>query len=242
MTLALLEFYALSGVDSLIEEEFYDYVAEPVKASPQKQAVILPFTAPVQVASNAADIVREANSLDELKAMLLAFEGCYLKKMANKTIFGMGNPQASIMVIGDAPDADEDREGTPFAGEAGELFTKMMRAININREDIYITPFIPWRPPGNKVATVQEIAVCLPFLKRQIELVKPQFLLIFGTSASNSLLGTSDPILKTRGKWAEYEGVKALATITPATLLKQPLQKKLVWADLLAFKAEALHP
>jgi uracil-DNA glycosylase len=200
----------------------------------------LPFTAPVQAANIAADHAREANSLDELKAILQAFEGCALAKTAKNTVFGAGHPNASIMIIGDAPDDDEDREGHAFAGASGELFTKMMRAINLSREDIYITPFIPWRPPGNRVATAQEIAVCLPFLKRQIELVKPQFLLIFGTSACNSLLGTSDPILKTRGKWADYEGMKAISTIAPAALLKQPLQKKLVWADLLSFKAEAL--
>ena len=181
------------------------------KPQPVTVAAVAPSAAPVRPAisalaqtsvaacKNARELCEKATSLDELKQLVNSFEGCALKFNAKSTVFGSGNPQAEILIIGEAPGADEDRLGLPFVGRSGHLLDKMLAAIGVNRESVYITNILPWRPPGNRTPTDGEVAVCLPFLKRQIELIKPQVLLLLGGSAANAVLDNAEPISKMRG-------------------------------------------
>jgi DNA polymerase len=187
---------------------------------------------------NARDICERSQNLEELKAAVEKFEGCSLKLTSNKTVFGSGNPNSKLMIIGEAPGADEDRIGEPFVGRSGQLLDKMLKSIGIDRNGSYITNVLPWRPPGNRTPTDAEVAVCIPFLKRQIELIKPEIILVLGGSAANSLLDNEEPISRLRGKWLEYrtpkgEKIDLLASFHPAYLLRNPAQKSKVWADLL---------
>lgn len=190
------------------------------------------------IAKNARELCSKASSLDELKDLVQKFDGCNLKKTAANTVFGDGSPHARVVLIGEAPGADEDRIGSPFVGKCGKLLDKMLAAININRADCYITNVLPWRPPGNRTPTDEEVAICLPFLKRQIELIKPDFLLLLGGIALKSLLDVPDSISRTRGKWLEYvideqKTAQVLATYHPSYLLRSPSQKAKVWGDFL---------
>ena len=190
---------------------------------------------------NARDITQNAKTLEELRDILLNFEGCSLKNTAANTVFGDGNPEAKIMLIGEAPGADEDRIGKPFVGRCGKLLDKMLEAININRSSCYITNILPWRPPGNRTPTDDELALCLPFLKRQIELINPDYILLLGGIALKSLMETNDSISKSRGKWFEYnisseKTALVLATFHPSYLLRSSLQKQKSWMDLIRLK------
>ncbi len=208
------------------------YIApSPVKISPHLAAFD-------NIAKNARELCSKASSLPELRELVQQFDGCNLKKTAASTVFGDGSPQARVVLIGEAPGADEDRIGSPFVGKCGKLLDKMLAAININRADCYITNVLPWRPPGNRTPTDEEIAICLPFLKRQIELIKPDFLLLLGGIALKSLLDIPDSISRTRGKWLDYvideqKSAQVLATYHPSYLLRSPSQKAKVWSDLL---------
>ncbi|MBE6450788.1 MAG: uracil-DNA glycosylase [Alphaproteobacteria bacterium] len=191
-----------------------------------------------EACKNARDLCLKANSLSELRSMVENFEGCSLKLTAKSTVFGAGNEQADIMLIGEAPGADEDRLGSPFVGKSGHLLDKILNCISVKREDVYITNILPWRPPGNRTPTDAEIAVCLPFLRRQIELVKPKILLLLGASAANAVLDNNEPISRLRGRWLEYttsskETILTLATFHPAFLLRNSAQKAKTWADFL---------
>ncbi len=195
------------------------------------------------VYKNARDICSKASNLDELKGILQNFDGCNLKNTAANTVFGDGSSQARIMLIGEAPGADEDRIGRPFVGRCGKLLDKMFSAMQLNRNDCYITNVLPWRPPGNRTPTDEEIAVCLPFLKRQIELIQPDFLLLLGGIALKSVMDVSDSISRTRGKWLEYKisdnkTAQVLATYHPSYLLRSSAQKAKVWVDLIRLKKE----
>ena len=209
-----------------------NHVVEAKKAINNQQSIIF---------KNAKDITKNAKNLDELREVLLNFEGCGLKNTAANTVFGDGNPNAKIMLIGEAPGADEDRIGKPFVGRCGKLLDKMLEAINIDRSSCYITNILPWRPPGNRTPTDDELALCLPFLKRQIELINPDYILLLGGIALKSLMETSDSISRSRGKWLEYQisqDKKAfvLATFHPSYLLRSAQQKSKSWADLLRLK------
>ncbi|MBP5352582.1 MAG: uracil-DNA glycosylase [Alphaproteobacteria bacterium] len=187
---------------------------------------------------NAVELCQKAQTLDDLKALMEDFSGCSLKFSANSTVFGYGNPQAELMIIGEAPGADEDRMGEPFVGRSGKLLSKMLAAIGIEREDCYITNVLPWRPPGNRTPTDGEVAVCLPFLKRQIELVGPKIILLLGGSAANTLLNCSDSVSSLRGKFVDYttENGTIIPTLTsyhPAFLLRSAAQKAKAWSDFL---------
>lgn len=187
---------------------------------------------------NAREICAKSQTLAELKKSMESFEGCSLKFSANSTVFGYGNPKAEVMLIGEAPGADEDMAGEPFVGRSGHLLTKMLQAIKINREDCYITNVLPWRPPGNRTPTDGEVAVCLPFLKRQIELVKPKYLFLLGGSAANALLENNESISHLRGKFIDYtlsDGtiIPTLASFHPAYLLRSPLHKARAWSDFM---------
>ena len=195
----------------------------------------------VSVASkNAMALCQNAQSIDDLKDILQKFEGCGLKKTAASTILGEGSIEAKIMLIGEAPGADEDRIGRPFVGRCGQLLDKMLCSISLNREECYITNVLPWRPPGNRTPTDEELAVCLPFVKRQIELIKPDFILLLGKIALKSVLDTPESVSRVRGKWFEYDvedkKIQVLATFHPSYLLRSTAQKSKTWVDLLRLK------
>ncbi len=186
-----------------------------------------------------------AETLDELREEVRAFDGCPLKRTAMNLVFADGNPKARIMLVGEAPGEDEDRQGLPFVGPSGKLLDKMLAGIGLDRSGVYIANVIFWRPPGNRSPTDAELAACLPFVERHISLVKPDILVGMGGVAVKTLLGASEGITRLRGKWTDYsprhekwEGrvLPFLPIYHPAYLLRQPAAKRQVWQDLLSLK------
>jgi DNA polymerase len=235
-----LDWYILAGVTETCSDKVClveDSIT--VSSSPEKN---VQTRSPVSnVLKNARDICSTAQTLEELKALLMKFDGCSLKNTANSTVFGEGNTNAKVMLIGEAPGADEDRIGRPFVGKCGKLLDKMLSAISVKREDCYISNVLPWRPPGNRTPTDEEIAICLPFLRTQIELINPDFILLLGGIALKSVMDCSDSISRTRGKWMEYSTsqgkvIPVLATYHPSYLLRSSSQKSRAWTDLLRLK------
>jgi DNA polymerase len=222
-------------------------------APPRAAAVAPPPVAPVSprqfpavtgdaaVMMTARSSARAAGGLDELQATLAGFDGCSLKATAKNLCFYRGAAQARLMLIGEAPGRDEDLQGKPFVGRAGQLLDRMLAAIGLSEADVHITNIVYWRPPGNRTPTPQEAQVCRPFLERQVELVAPDFVLLLGGAAAKEVLGVTDGIMRIRGKWREItlgeRKVRALATLHPAYLLRTPAAKRLAWRDLLAVKA-----
>jgi DNA polymerase len=208
----------------------------PQAAAPPAAAPLSPDAA-VMAARAAA---RSVKTLDELRESLRAFDGCALKGMAKQLVFADGNPQARVMLVGEAPGRDEDIEGLPFVGRSGRLLDRMLAAIGLDRTKVYIANIIPWRPPGNRTPTPQESAICLPFIQRQIELADPDILVCLGGPATQTLLGVKEGIMKTRGRWFDYDTgtrrIRALATLHPAYLLRSPAAKRQAWRDFLALK------
>ncbi|MBV8472681.1 MAG: uracil-DNA glycosylase [Hyphomicrobiales bacterium] len=256
-----LRWWAEAGVDLAIDETPHDRFAEsaarPARAAaePARQAstapaaarqpapprvapaAAAPIAAPDEAAPSAQEIVAAARDLDELRDALSRFEGCGLKATATQLVFADGSPNARIMLVGEAPGADEDRLDRPFVGRAGQLLDRMLASIGLDRTKVYIANVVPWRPPGNRTPTPQETAICLPFMRRQIALVNPSLLVCLGASATQTLLGTKDGITRARGVWREYAGddgqtIKALPMFHPAYLLRQPASKREAWADL----------
>jgi DNA polymerase len=250
---AVLEFYMNAGVDVTCGEKpvsLMSALTEPVHKplEPAETATLQsrPGTSHLALDTNQAvksadDVCAKATNLDELRKIVESFDGCNLKNTASHTVLGDGNPQARIVFVGEAPGADEDRIGRPFVGKCGQLLDKMLAAIGLDRTVCYICNVLPWRPPGNRSPSDAEIAVCLPFLKRQIELVNPDYLCVLGAVAAKALLGTEDTISKLRGKWMVYENaqgkpIQALASYHPSYLLRTPAQKSKSWADFLRLK------
>jgi uracil-DNA glycosylase len=255
---ALLQWYAEAGVDLAVDETPHDRFAA---VQPQPAEVALPAARPLAVARTPApaapikiaamppdDAVNEARqrasgaaSLDELRQLLAEFNGCSLKATASRLVFADGAPGSRVMCVGEAPGAEEDREGLPFVGRSGKLLDRMLAAIGLDRGQVYIANIIPWRPPGNRTPTPQETAICLPFIRRQIELANPDILVCLGGPSAQTLLQQREGILKLRGNWFDYalgdRTIRALPTLHPAYLLRQPQQKRLAWRDLLALKA-----
>jgi DNA polymerase len=263
----LIAFYLDAGVDVLLDEESVDRFADEVITSRQVRDGPVPPTvpspdrlrrtglpvpdegktpvqAPPPVPEAAIMAAREAaggaQTLDELRALLDAFEGCMLRATATQLVFAAGNPAARVMFVGEAPGRDEDISGVPFVGRSGQLLDRMMAAIGLDRGSAYIANVVPWRPPGNRTPTPQETAICLPFIRRQIELADPDILVCLGQPATQTLLGTKEGITRTRGRWLKFDTgtreIAALATYHPAFLLRSPLQKRLAWRDFLALK------
>jgi uracil-DNA glycosylase family 4 len=187
------------------------------------------------IIKQANDVAASAKTLDDLKSAVQNFDGLSLKKTATQIVFADGNPEAKIMVIGDAPGADEDRQGKPFVGVSGQLLDKIFDCINLNRGDsLYISNILNWRPPGNRTPTKEEMDIAHPFIKRHIELINPDMLVLCGGVAAQTLLQSKESISRLRGKIHDYdETTKAIATYHPAFLLRTPLQKKKVWQDML---------
>jgi len=183
------------------------------------------------------------NTLEELEAAIRAFEGSSLKKTAIHTVFAGGNPNhAKVMLVGEAPGADEDRQGKPFVGLSGQLLDKIFASIGLNRSQMYITNIVPWRPPGNRQPTTAEMTLFLPFVKKHIELVKPKILVLAGGTSLKTLFDTAEGITRVRGKWLHYKASDALPPIPtmaiyhPAYLLRSPSRKQDVWQDVLTIK------
>lgn len=212
--------------------------AASVSAGGDRQVTTALAQATIDAGNNARDLCKSIGSLEELKFLVENFDGCSLKFTASHTVFGDGCPEAKVVFVGEAPGADEDRVGRPFVGRSGQLLDKMMNAVGLNRENCYIANVLPWRPPGNRTPTDGEIAVCLPFLKRQIDIINPDYLFVLGGSAANALLDMQESISRLRGRWLEYKNssgksIRVLASFHPAYLLRNSGQKAKAWADLL---------
>lgn len=194
-------------------------------------------------AARARELARNAATLEELREILAAFDGCNLKTTAKNLVFADGNPEAPLMLVGEAPGRDEDLEGLPFVGRSGQLLDRMLAAIGRDRGSAYIANVIPWRPPGNRTPTPQETEICRPFIERMIELVNPKVLVNLGGPSAKTLLNTTEGILRLRGNWRVHTtaagiAIPAMPTLHPAYLLRNPAHKKLAWRDFLEVKAK----
>jgi uracil-DNA glycosylase family 4 len=262
----LIGFYLDAGADALIGEEPVDRMAEeappPVRspakdiesvqlgpkapprmrteAAADRRAAAAPPASPEVAVMAAREAARNAKTLDELRSLLVDFEGCALRATATQLVFADGTPGSRVMFVGEAPGYEEDISGRPFVGRSGKLLDLMMGAIGLDRTTAYIANVVPWRPPGNRTPTPQETAICLPFIRRQIELANPDILVCLGGPAMQTLLGTKDGITRSRGRWFPFDSgsreIRALATFHPAFLLRSPLQKRFAWRDFLALK------
>ncbi|MGP9813433.1 uracil-DNA glycosylase [Rhodopseudomonas sp. NSM] len=258
----LLAFYLESGVDCALNDEpvnrmLDDEIVAPARAElraaeppsrlettrPVGVQPVIPSSAAVPLVPEAAIVsAREAAAtaptLEALRALMEQFDGCALRSTATRLVFADGNPQARLMLVGEAPGREEDIEGLPFVGRSGKLLDLMLAAIGLDRSQVYIANVIPWRPPGNRTPTPQETQICLPFIRRQIELVNPAILVTLGNPSTQTLLSTRDGIMRTRGRWFDYDTgtrmIRALPTLHPAYLLRQPTYKRLAWQDLRA--------
>jgi uracil-DNA glycosylase len=261
----LLAFYLEAGVDCALTDAPVNRLSDPETAPPppgpeprqtpparsfmQSSAAIPAAHAEAAVTPEVAihsarEAARTAPSLEALRDLLEKFDGCALKSTATRLVFADGNPQARVMFVGEAPGREEDLEGLPFVGRSGKLLDRMIAAIGLDRTSAYIANVIPWRPPGNRTPTPQETQICLPFIQRQIELVNPDVLVTLGNPSTQTLLSTREGIMKTRGKWFDYDTgtrvIRAIATFHPAYLLRSPSYKRMSWQDLRAI-AKALQ-
>lgn len=260
----LLAFYLEAGVDCALMDEPVNRLADidtaparpaadpaagdapkrPTLASMQPGVPARPaMPAKIEIAPEVAiaaarDAARTAPTLAALRGLMETFEGCALKSTATQLVFADGNPQARIMFVGEAPGRDEDIEGLPFVGQAGKLLDKMLAAIGLDRSGVYISNVIAWRPPGNRTPTLQETQICVPFIQRHIELVDPDILVTLGNPATQTLLQTKDGIMKSRGRWVDYDTgtrkIRAIASFHPEYLLRSPGYKRMAWVDLRA--------
>jgi len=257
----LLAFYLEAGVDCALMDEPVNRLAdpdllptapeaapprllrEPSAAMPAAPRADLAMGPDVAIAA-AREAARTAPSLEALRALLENFDGCALKHTATRLVFADGNPAARVMFVGEAPGREEDIEGLPFVGRSGKLLDRMIAAIGLDRNKVYIANVIPWRPPGNRTPTPQETQICLPFIQRQIELVNPDVLVTLGNPSTQTLLSTREGIMRTRGKWFDYDTgtrtIRAIASFHPAYLLRSPSYKRMSWQDLRAI-AKALE-
>jgi DNA polymerase len=263
---ALLRWYIEAGADEAIGENPVDRFAEraapaaaakpsalvaeaPPQQAPRPSAPAsptTPMTSPATLAQSPAALGARAiaegcASLAELEAAVRAFDGCGLKKTAMNTVFADGDPQGGLVVVGEAPGADEDRIGRPFVGRSGQLLDRMLQAIGIDRSRAYIMNTLYWRPPGNRPPTDQEVAACLPFVQRQIVLARPRVVLLCGNAPIRTLIGQTG-ITRLRGRWFELalpgaeKSLTALATFHPSYLLRTPGDKQKAWRDLISLQ------
>jgi DNA polymerase len=192
--------------------------------------------------ATATALAAAARTLDELKEAIAGFNGLSLKATATNLVFADGNPQARLMLIGEAPGAEEDRRGVPFVGAAGQLLDRMLAAIGHDRTDSYITNIVNWRPPGNRKPSPAEMTLCRPFIERHIALMNPAVIVLLGDTAAKTLTNKTEGITRLRGKWHSWSdpdsgaNIPMLPTFHPAFLLRSPAQKREAWADLLAVK------
>lgn len=249
---ALLDWYAAAGIDLAVSDEPIDQFAAqsalqrasagpaPLPQAPVATAQIKPPVEEEASPEEARVLAASAATLEALEAAMASFSGSTLKQRATQLVFADGNPEGRVMLIGEAPGREEDLQGKPFVGRSGQLLDRMLKAIGLDRTQVYIANTVPWRPPGNRTPTPVEIEFCLPFLHRQIALASPEFIVSLGAPAAQTLLGEPVSITRVRGKWREIDitgrPLKLLPTFHPAFLLRQPAQKALAWRDMLALK------
>ena len=261
--LTALRWYADNGVHEAILEQAEDYTIAPAMPStsemlasmragtpPQPQQQSAPaFLGKSDALEEAIKLAASANNLNELREAISKFDGIAIKKTASNLVFSDGNPKAKIMVIGEAPGADEDREGKPFVGASGALLDKILSCIGLSRDSedaenaVYISNVLNWRPPGNRTPNPAEIEVSIPFIERHIQLIKPDILILFGAIPAKSLLASDVSLSKMRKTKHEYKtitenigdkiNIPAFPTYHPSFLLNTPIQKKAVWEDML---------
>jgi uracil-DNA glycosylase len=263
--LALLRWYVEMGADEAIADQPANRFAartavaaggprdapsasQPVAAPPKPSRTVAAVAPPAyaesrgEAAQSARLLAAGADTLVALEAVIAGFEGCALKQTATNTVVADGNPSAPIMIIGEAPGADEDRIGRPFVGRAGQLLDRMLAAIGLDRTRTLITNAIYWRPPGNRTPTADEIAACLPFVLRHIALVRPKILVLAGGTAARALLPPGPGITRLRGRWFDLaipgldRPVPTLPMFHPSFLLRAPERKREAWLDLLALR------
>jgi len=239
---ALLRWYLDAGVDEAVGERPLDrYAPAPPVPQPAVPAAVA-ATGPTPPPATSAHLAMACSTLNELRAALEAYDGCALKRSCQRTVFADGNPESTVMLIGEAPGADEDRLGLPFVGASGRLLDRMLASIGLDRNNAYITNVVPWRPPGNRKPEPAEVELCLPFIQRHIDLVAPSVLVFLGGVPTSALLARQDPISRLRGRWADYSSsrlaspIPAMPTFHPAFLLRSPHQKKDAWRDFLAIR------
>lgn len=249
---SILEWYLAAGVDLCVDEMAINRLKPPPvmpserQAAPQAPAArtVSPAlaVAPSAAMAKARELADSANTLEELREAVMQFDGCSLKKTAKQAVFSDGSPEADIMLIGEAPGAEEDRRGIPFCGPSGKLLDTMFSSIGLPREKFYISNCIFWRPPGNRNPTPEELAICRPFVEKHIKLIAPKALAFIGGVAAQALLETSTGITRLRGKTYQYNNayldapITAFVTFHPSFLLRQSAQKRLAWHDLLAIE------
>ncbi|MDE3060884.1 MAG: uracil-DNA glycosylase [Pseudomonadota bacterium] len=252
-----LEWHMDAGVDEATGDQPVNHFKNPESAIGNQKAAFPPPAAPQSPIPNskplhhspsaamaaARELADKATTLAELKAAVEGFEGCALKKTASKTIFSDGNPQALVMVIGEAPGAQEDIQGIPFCGPSGQLLDRTLASIGLTRaENTYISNTVFWRPPGNRQPTPEETAICLPFVEKHIALIHPKLLLLSGGVATTTMLKTDAAMSRMRGKFYEYGNpylkapIPVAVTYHPSYLLRSPGQKRLAWGDMLMIK------
>ena len=249
-----MEWYLTAGVDEIVGEEPVNRLNAPepkpvfaaVPSVISAPVVAPPVPAEVPPAPQSAattELAAKASTLDELRAAMQSFDGCALKQSAASLVFADGNPDSDLMIVGEAPGAEEDKKGLPFVGASGHLLDLMLKSVGRDRTNVYISNVVPWRPPNNRKPSEDEIALLAPFIKRHIALVRPKVLLLLGGSAVAALLGIRDGITRTRGRWLVYRdgnvSIPAFASFHPAFLLRSPAQKKAAWRDFLTVKAKA---
>ncbi len=179
---------------------------------------------------------RSAKTLEQLEGMINNCAKCPLHLNRNKFVFGKGNPNAEVMLVGEGPGAEEDKQGEPFVGRAGQLLTDILKAINFSREEVYIANVVKSRPPANRTPNTDEMDACLPYLKKQIELIKPKLILCLGLTAAQGVLKKKESLTKMRGQVFNFEGAKVMVTYHPAALLRNPNWKRPAWEDVQAFR------
>jgi uracil-DNA glycosylase len=248
----LLRWYVAMGVDEAIDEVACDQLA-PRSAPPETARPLTAAPAPAPApaidarvgAAEARRLAAAASNLAELEAAVRNFGGCALRRTATNTVFADGVPHAPVMVIGEAPGADEDRIGKPFVGRSGQLLDRMLGAIGLERQrNVYITNILFWRPPGNRKPTDEETAACLPFVWRHIALNAPQVIVLSGGTATSALLGRSEGITRLRGRWFDFavpgleRTIPALTTYHPSFLLRAPARKSESWRDFLELQSK----
>lgn len=240
--LSALRWHVDAGADEAVDETPRNrFAVAPRAAAPPAptQTGRSPAVA-TETAESVLQSAREAaaacDDLDALRTALAEFDGCALRATAKSLVFGDGNPAAPLMLVGEAPGADEDREGRPFVGVSGQLLDRMLAAIGQDRTGAYITNILPWRPPGNRKPTPAEILLCQPFVERHIELVAPKLLVFVGGTAASTLLDRTEGITRLRGRWLAWREIPVMAIYHPAYLLRQPALKKHAWKDMRAIQ------
>ena len=237
--LNLLRMFKLQGIDEIIGNSAKNRLKSNISNDKANLSQNENYSNELYNISSFQDL-KAVDSLDDLKDYMSKFKGCELYKSATNMVFSDGDKSSQVMLIGEAPGHDEDIQGKPFVGRSGKLLNKMLEAIGLSRETVYIANIVPWRPPNNRRPTEEEINICLPFIRKHIELISPKVLMLLGSTATYALLRNKEGITKIRGKWVNMEfgklKVPTLPSFHPAFLLRQPAQKKYSWEDLKMLK------